>query len=67
MEDLEAKNSHSTKSQSTYQWAVRIGKIQEKLEWMLGKDTRVTCGDLTLISRNRDTMNLTQRQKSAES
>jgi hypothetical protein len=40
---------------------------RKSLSWMFGKDTHITCGDLTLISRKRDTMNLTQRQKSAES
>ena len=37
------------------------------LQWMFRTDTRVTCGDLMLPSQKWDTMNLTQRQKSAES
>lgn len=56
-----------TKSRSTYRWAVRIGKVKQTLEWMLGTDMRVTCGDLTLVFLWWSTMNLTQRQKSAES
>lgn len=54
-------------SRSTYQWAVRIGKITRQLEWMFGIDMRVTCGDLTLVFPKGSTMNLTQRQKSAGS
>ena len=40
---------------------------REDFERMFGTDMHITCGDLMPMYLIRDTMNLTRRQKSAES
>jgi len=46
----------------------REDSIQKSSKWMLGKEDCVTCGDLTLLCRQkRYIIELTQRQKSARS
>lgn len=47
------KAASAQKSGSTYQWAVRVGKNHKKARRrMFGIEICVTCGDLTLLSRN---------------
>ncbi|TSC87134.1 MAG: hypothetical protein G01um10148_239 [Parcubacteria group bacterium Gr01-1014_8] len=68
MEDPNAKSSHFAQKPTDLSMGGEDREGPRKArKWMPRTDTHITCGDLTLLSQRWDMMNLTQRQKSAES